>query len=35
MKELDVFGCVQQMDYDQAVAEGRIVLMGKETDEAF
>ena len=35
MKELDVFGCVQRMDYDQAVAEGRIVLMGKETDEAF
>ena len=35
MKELDVFGCVQRMDYDQAVAQGRILLMGKETDEAF
>ena len=35
MKQLDVFGCVKTMDYDQAVAEGRIVLMGEETDEAF
>ena len=30
-----MFGCVQRMDYDQAVAQGRILLMGKETDEAF
>ena len=35
MKELDVFACVKTMDYDQAVAEGKIVLMGEETDEKF
>ena len=35
MKELDVFACVKRMDYDQAVAEGKIVLMGAETDEKF
>ena len=35
MKELDVFACVKTMDYDTAVAEGKIVLMGKETDEKF
>ena len=35
MKELDVFTSVKRMDYDQAVAEGKIVLMGAETDEKF
>ena len=35
MEELDVFDSVQRMDYDQAVSEGRILLLGKETDEAF
>ena len=35
MKELDVFACVKTMDYDKAVAEGMIVLMGEETDEKF
>ena len=35
MKELDVFDCVKTMDYDQAVAQGRITLMGAETDEKF
>ncbi len=35
MRELDVFGCVKTMDYDTAVAEGKIVLMGTETDEKF
>ena len=35
MKELDVFTCVKTMDYDKAVAEGKIVLMGQETDEKF
>jgi phosphoglucomutase len=35
MKELDVFSCVKTMDYDKAVAEGKIVLMGQETDEKF
>ena len=35
MTELDVFECVKTADYDAAVAEGKIVLMGKETDEAF
>ena len=35
MKELDVFSCVKAMDYDQAVAQGKILLMGAETDEKF
>ena len=35
MKELDVFSCVKTTDYETALAEGKIVLMGKETDEAF
>ncbi len=35
MRELDVFECVKTMDYDKAVAEGRITLMGAETDEKF
>lgn len=35
MEELDVFDSVQRMDYDQAVSEGRILLLGQETDEAF
>ena len=35
MKELDVFGCVKTMDYDEAVSKGLITLMGKETDEKF
>ena len=35
MKKLDVFSCVKAMDYDQAVAQGKILLMGAETDERF
>ncbi len=35
MQALDVFACVKTMDYDKAVAEGKIVLMGEETDEKF
>ena len=35
MKELDVFACIKTMDYDQALAAGKIVLMGEETDEKF
>ncbi|MEM5780925.1 MAG: phospho-sugar mutase, partial [Lawsonibacter sp.] len=35
MKELDVFSCARTMDYEQAVAQGKIVLMGRETDEKF
>ena len=35
MKELDVFACVKTMDYDQAVSQGLITLMGAETDEKF
>ena len=35
MQELDVFACVKTMDYDTAVAEGKIVLLRDETDEAF
>ena len=35
MQELDVFDCVKTMDYDEAVSEGLITLMGEETDEKF
>ena len=35
MQELDVFTCVKTADYDKAVAEGKIVIMGHETDEKF
>ncbi len=35
MKELDVFTGVKTMPYDQAVAQGKITIMGQETDEAF
>ena len=35
MQELDVFACVKTAGYDQAVAEGKIVIMGEETDEKF
>ncbi len=35
MQELDVFDCVKTVDYDAALADGRIVLMGEETDEKF
>ena len=35
MQELDVFDCVKRMDYDQAVSQGLITLLGAETDEKF
>ena len=35
MKELDVFTSIKTVDYDEAVAAGKIVLMGEETDEKF
>ena len=35
MQELDVFDCVKTMDYDKAVSQGLITLMGAETDEKF
>ena len=35
MGELDVFTSVKTMDYETALAQGKIVLMGSETDEAF
>ena len=35
MKELDVFACVKTMPYEDALAQGKIVLMGAETDEKF
>ena len=35
MTELDVFSCVKTMDYDKAVSQGLITLMGAETDEKF
>ena len=35
MGELDVFSSVKTMDYDAALAQGKIILMGAETDEKF
>ena len=35
MQELDVFSSVKTMDYETALAQGKITLMGAETDEAF
>ena len=35
MGELDVFDCVKNMAYDDAVASGAITIMGTETDELF
>ena len=35
MRELDVFSCYKTVNYDEALAAGKIVLMGEETDEAF
>ena len=35
MKELDVFGSVKTMDYNEALKSGLITLMGVETDEKF
>ncbi len=35
MKEMDVFSCVKTTDYDEAVADGKITIMGEETDEKF
>ncbi len=35
MQELNVFACVKTADYDAAVAGGKIVIMGQETDEKF
>jgi phosphoglucomutase len=35
MGELDIFDSIRRMDYDTALREGKITLMGEETDEAF
>ena len=35
MRELDVFASVKTMDYDQAVSQRKITLLGAETDERF
>jgi len=35
MEELDLFESICRMDYDQAVSQGMITLMGEETDEKF
>jgi len=35
MRELDVFESVKTMDYETALAQGKITLMGTETDEKF
>ena len=35
MEEIDIFTGFKSCDYDQAVAEGMIQIIGKETDEAF
>ena len=35
MQELDVFDCVKLADFDMAVSQGLISLLGQETDDAF
>ena len=35
MRELDVFTSVKTMDYNEAVSQGKITLLGEETDERF
>ncbi|MFI3250784.1 MAG: phospho-sugar mutase [Eubacteriales bacterium] len=35
MQALDVFACPTPYEYDKAVAEGKITIMGETTDEAF
>ena len=35
MRELDVFASVKTMDYNEAVSQGKITLLGEETDERF
>ena len=35
MGEIDIFTGIKSMDYDEAVSQGRITLMGEETDEKF
>ena len=35
MSETDIFTCYQSCSFDEAVADGRISVMGSETDEAF
>ncbi len=35
MEELDIFTAVKRLEYDEAVAEGMVTVMGAETDEKF
>ena len=35
MRELDIFADVKSIDYETAVAQGQIIVMGDETDELF
>jgi len=35
MAETDLFNSTQTMPYDDALAQGKIILLGEETDEAF
>ena len=35
MKETDIFTCFKTCDFDEAVKQGKIEIMGEETDEAF
>lgn len=35
MEEIDIFEGIKTMDYDKAVANGLITIMGRETDEKF
>ncbi len=35
MNELDIFDSIQLADYDEAIANGMITLIGEETDEKF
>lgn len=35
MEELDIFDSIRKMDYDEAVKQGLVTVMGDETDEKF
>lgn len=35
MDELDIFDSIKRMDYDEAVKQGFVTVMGEETDEKF
>jgi phosphoglucomutase len=35
MEELDFFGSIRTMDFDEAISQGLVTIMGQETDELF